>query len=1098
MSTITCPSHDELHAYSIGLLSDEVSDAVAAHLASCADCRAGLSTLDDAEDTFMEQLRRPAVVDPYREESQCQVAVARAYALAGTSAESRSEPSFHPRALGEYQLIGELGRGGMGTVYKALHTKLDRVVALKVLSLGRREDRPAISRFEREMRAVGKISHPNVVQAFDAREIEGLPVLIMEYVDGLDLAEIVRRSGPLPTAEACELVRRTALALQCAHEHGLVHRDIKPSNIMLTVAGEVKLLDLGLARFYAEEGSAAPAPAGEETTGTGRTMGTADYMAPEQASDCHRVDIRADVYSLGCTLYKLLSGRAPFSGQQYAGALEKMNAHVHQPVPPIRSIAPDVPDGVVAILERMLAKDPHERFATPAEVAAALEAVCRGAKLAELMERAMAIDEESISLRESDSEGPMSQRKRASEGPMSQPERASEGPLSLRERARVRAVSPLRRRPVLRRILIALAFLGAMAAAFAAGIVITIKRNGSTLHLTVPNNAEADINEQGNPTVIVPGRQESSKASVISAVAELKALQGRWTAVRVEKGADGDATWGGICCPDWYRASLDPATTSRIEIVPAAGENSECFFIMRQGAGVHGMLTGMGGMGGMGGGMGGMGGGTWHFQGFDYRIDPNASPKRIDLIRPTEQLPVALGIYEIDGEDLKIRFARRVPTLQLQDQRPKTFSIEPNSPDVLFVLKRNRGDEEKKIAGAWVVVTKTTNGASVLEGVSSACTFYEATYAPDFSSVEGFPTPTPFLLDATRQPKRIMLLNPGLSGTQDDNGIYQLEGDHLTIARRPGSPPPEKFESTPGSGVTLLVLERPKPKTGTAGAQVPMPQPGTGKGPGDGASTPGNRAPATPPEVAVVHPTARQVTNSTEFTGSLEAAQTAEVKARVAGTLAKVLFKEDAGIKQGDPLFEIDPAPFQAEVDKREADIRLAQARLALATAELNSAKTPSPDDRERMKAQRVEAESAVMVARGAARIAQLNLAATHLTAPINGKIGRPSVGVGSLVDIGKSLATIDSVDPICVVFQVDERTALELRRNHRYPEAGQPVFVGLPDEKGFPHKACFESAAIRIDPATGTERWRALLPNPDGLLLPGMFVRVRVMTSDP
>ena len=194
------------------------------------------------------------------------------------------------------------------------------------------------------MKAVGRLAHPNIVQAYDAREIDGMPVLIMEFVEGLDLAEIVRRIGPLPVAEACELVRRTALALQCAHEHGLVHRDIKPSNIMLTApiarsgrgaggegallpspsgrgaggeggVAEVKLLDLGLARFYAEGvGGVSPASAGEEMTGTGQAMGTADYMAPEQASDSRTVDIRADIYSLGCTLYKLLSGRAPFSG----------------------------------------------------------------------------------------------------------------------------------------------------------------------------------------------------------------------------------------------------------------------------------------------------------------------------------------------------------------------------------------------------------------------------------------------------------------------------------------------------------------------------------------------------------------------------------------------------------------------------------------------------------------------------------------------------------------------------------------------------------------------------------------------------------------
>ena len=193
----------------------------------------------------------------------------------------------------------------MGTVYKALHTKLDRAVALKVLARGRVEDGRAIARFEREMKAIGRLDHPQIVRADDAREIDGHPVLIMEYVEGLDLARLVNRVGRLRVAAACELARQAAVGLQYVHEHGLVHRDIKPSNLMLTPRGEVKILDLGLARLHRQRGGS------DEMTGTGLTMGTADYMAPEQASDSHSVDIRADIYSLGCTLFKLLSGRRP-------------------------------------------------------------------------------------------------------------------------------------------------------------------------------------------------------------------------------------------------------------------------------------------------------------------------------------------------------------------------------------------------------------------------------------------------------------------------------------------------------------------------------------------------------------------------------------------------------------------------------------------------------------------------------------------------------------------------------------------------------------------------------------------------------------------
>ncbi len=175
------------------------------------------------------------------------------------------------------------------------------------------------------------------------------------------------------------LARQTAIGLQTIHEHGLVHRDIKPSNLMLSADGEIKILDLGLARLRPEIRS------GEEVTATGQGMGTADYMAPEQASDSRTVDIRADIYSLGCTLYKLLTGRAPFSGPDYCTAFEKMNAHVHTSPPAVRRLAPTVPQGLAAIVERMLAKNPADRFATPAEVAEALTPYCAGADLAALL-----------------------------------------------------------------------------------------------------------------------------------------------------------------------------------------------------------------------------------------------------------------------------------------------------------------------------------------------------------------------------------------------------------------------------------------------------------------------------------------------------------------------------------------------------------------------------------------------------------------------------------------------------------------------------------------------------------------------------------------
>ena len=284
--------------------------------------------------------------------------------------------------LGEYQLLEKLGEGGMGAVYKALHTKLGRQVALKVLPKGRIEDPRAIARFEREMMAVGAVDHPNIVRAMDAREIEGTRFLVMEFVKGLDLGKVVRRLGHLPVADACELVRQAALALQSAYEHKLVHRDVKPSNLMLNQQGQVKLLDLGLARFQSDQ------PAAEEVTATGQPIGTIDYMAPEQVSDTHMVDIRADVYGLGCTLYKLLTGRPPFSGPKFETPFNKMQGHLQKGVPPIRRFRRDVPRELVAVLNRMLAKDPAERFATPVEAADAIGPLATGSDLAGLLARA--------------------------------------------------------------------------------------------------------------------------------------------------------------------------------------------------------------------------------------------------------------------------------------------------------------------------------------------------------------------------------------------------------------------------------------------------------------------------------------------------------------------------------------------------------------------------------------------------------------------------------------------------------------------------------------------------------------------------------------
>lgn len=269
----------------------------------------------------------------------------------------------HPR----YRIIRQLGQGGMGIVYQAEHKLMERPVALKVISSRLMKNELAVERFHQEVKAAAKLSHRNIVAAYDAEQAGDMHFLVMEYIDGISLDQLVARRKPLPVLHACNYVMQAAQGLQHAYERGTVHRDIKPHNLMRTTRGTIKILDFGLARFATQSEQSPDDPG---LTADFTALGTPDYMAPEQARDSKRADIRADLYSLGCTLYFLLAGHAPFPE---GTAFEKVLGHCERQPRKLSEIRDDIPPQVIAVIEKLMAKSPDARYQTPAEVVEVLK-----------------------------------------------------------------------------------------------------------------------------------------------------------------------------------------------------------------------------------------------------------------------------------------------------------------------------------------------------------------------------------------------------------------------------------------------------------------------------------------------------------------------------------------------------------------------------------------------------------------------------------------------------------------------------------------------------------------------------------------------------
>jgi uncharacterized protein (TIGR03067 family) len=381
MNVAEHPAADQLTAFGLGKLGESDSAVIEAHLADCATCRVALESQPaDSLLALARAAREPGAEMHVKGFSTAEGAPTCAQATTAPT-EVPEELTNHPR----YRILGHLGAGGMGAVFKAEHLIMQRIVALKVINRSLVANPAMVDRFRREAQAAARLSHPNIVHAHDADQAGEAHFLVMEHVNGVSLSRLVADNGPLPIDRACDYIRQAALGLAHAHERGMVHRDIKPQNLMLTTDGQVKILDFGLARFALETAPPLSSACGiadattmvastgdtppDSLTQVGTVMGTPDYIAPEQARDAHTADIRADIYSLGCTLYDLLAGRPPFP---QGTALQKVIGHLERRAQPLRELRPDAPAELVQIVDTMMAKDPAQRYQTPAEVAEAL------------------------------------------------------------------------------------------------------------------------------------------------------------------------------------------------------------------------------------------------------------------------------------------------------------------------------------------------------------------------------------------------------------------------------------------------------------------------------------------------------------------------------------------------------------------------------------------------------------------------------------------------------------------------------------------------------------------------------------------------------
>ena len=381
-----CPPRNRLREYAIGLLNDSESEVIDIHLAECTDCESSVASLEQADDSLLRTL---PLVGKQRENDQQPAWLNRLKKLP-TGHDEFPDPNKTPD-VPVYELLEEIGRGGMSVVYRARHRELDREVAVKVLRPKYLSASGIKQRFQREIKILGSLQHPGIVMATDAGRGKSGAYLVMELIDGVDLAKLVRQTGPLRTPEASEIGRQMAAALQVAHQQGAIHRDLKPSNVMLSKDGQVKLLDFGLAHLTA------PRTDPNETS-MGQVLGTLAYMAPEQINE-EPISEATDLFGLGATMFFLLTGRAPHDLESEQNLIQQLRSGLQAEPPRVADFRADISPKCDQLVFQLMSKSPEDRPNSAVEVAEALEPLAGGtlhSRVAEYSDKAAMAQEVSV------------------------------------------------------------------------------------------------------------------------------------------------------------------------------------------------------------------------------------------------------------------------------------------------------------------------------------------------------------------------------------------------------------------------------------------------------------------------------------------------------------------------------------------------------------------------------------------------------------------------------------------------------------------------------------------------------------------------------